>query len=687
MNPRSDYRDVYLEELDEQLRSMEEEVLRLEREGYTDSGISRLFRAAHTIKGSSAAMEYIRMKDVSHGMEHLLEKLRNRELTASLALVNLLFRSVDLLKKLQAEIVSGDTERSEVTVLLAELARFGQPPQLEARKEGYGMLAGPHAEEAFLAACRQAEDQGPLYLIQVSLSPLCEMPLPRCMLVDRRLNELSAVLWAEPDHVVDWSVVPDMAMRFGWLVSGLAHPEEAQRALAGITDVENVQVSRVMTDGGLVLSTLPGAGEQTAGEAATRPNQSGERAKAQSIRVNVERLENLMNLVGELVIDQTRVQQVKTLFHRKFGADELVDQLGQLSDHLSRIIGELHEGVMKVRMLPIEQLFSRFPRMVRDLAVTVGKEIELVMEGKETELDRTLIEELGDPLIHILRNAVDHGIESPSRRKQAGKREAGTIRLAASHEDNQVVIRIEDDGAGMDLERLKQTAITKGLITEEEASRLMEKEALALIFRAGFSTAAQVSEVSGRGVGMDIVRDSIERMNGTIDIDTTLGQGTRMRIALPLTLAIITGLKIAVDGRIFLIPMNSVAEIIRLTPGDIRTIKGSPVTTVRERILPVLWLRDHFNYPPMTEIGRHLPVVILEHGGRRLALVVDQLLGNQDIVLKSLGSLIGKSPSTSGATILGDGRVALILEVRELFKQVASHVGGVATGNRQEIEA
>jgi two-component system chemotaxis sensor kinase CheA len=549
------------------------------------------------------------------------------------------------------------------------------------------MLAGPHAEEAFFAACRQVEDQGPLYLIQVSLSPLCEMPLPRCMLVDRRLNELSAVLWAEPDHVVDWSVVPDMPMRFGWLVSGLAQPEEAQQALAGITDVENVQVNRVTADGGLVLSPLPGAGEQTSGETATRLDQPGERAKAQSIRVNVERLENLMNLVGELVIDQTRVQQVKTLFHRKFGADELVDQLGQLSDHLSRIIGELHEGVMKVRMLPIEQLFSRFPRMVRDLAVTVGKEIELEMDGKETELDRTLIEELGDPLIHILRNAVDHGIEPPSLRKQAGKREAGTIRLAASHEDNQVVIRIEDDGAGMDLERLKQTAIAKGLITEEEAGRLTEKEALALIFRPGFSTAAQVSEVSGRGVGMDIVRDSIERMNGTIDIDTTLGQGTRMRIALPLTLAIITGLKIAVDERIFLIPMNSVAEIIRLTPSDIRTIKGMPVTTVRERILPVLWLRDHFNYPRMTETGRHLPVVILEHGGRRLALVVDLLLGNQDIVLKSLGSLIGKSPSTSGATILGDGRVALILEVRELFKQVASHVGGVATGNGQEIEA
>lgn len=687
MNPRSDYRDVYLEELDEQLRSMEEEVLHLEREGYTDSGIARLFRAAHTIKGSSAAMEYIRMKDVSHGMEHLLEKLRNRELTASLALVNLLFRSVDQLKKLQAEIVGGDTERSEVSGLLAELARFGQVLQPEGRAEGYGMLAGPHAEEAFRSACRLAGNQGPLYLIQVSLSPLCEMPLPRCMLVDRRLHELSAVLWAEPDHVMDWSVVPDMPMRFGWLVSGLTEPEEAQQALAGLTDVEKVQVNRVTADGELVLSAQSGAGDSAPGEAAARPDQPAERTKAQSIRVNVERLENLMNLVGELVIDQTRVQQVKTLFHRKFGADELVDQLGQLSDHLSRIIGELHEGVMKVRMLPIEQLFSRFPRMVRDLAVTVGKEIELVMDGKETELDRTLIEELGDPLIHILRNAVDHGIEPPSLRRQAGKREAGTIRLAASHEDNQVVIRIEDDGAGMDLERLKQTAIAKGLITDEEAGRLTEKEALALIFRPGFSTAAQVSEVSGRGVGMDIVRDSIERMNGTIDIDTTPGQGTRMRIALPLTLAIITGLKIAVDERIFLIPMNSVAEIIRLTPGDIRTIKGSPVTTVRERILPVLWLRDHFGYPRMTETGRHLPVVILEHGGRRLALVVDQLLGNQDIVLKSLGSLIGKSPSTSGATILGDGRVALILEVRELFKQVASHTGAMAAGSEQEVEA
>ncbi|MCL6456941.1 MAG: chemotaxis protein CheA [Gorillibacterium sp.] len=671
MEERSEYRDVYLEELEEQLRSMEEEVLCLEQEGQSDSGIQRLFRAAHTIKGSSAAMEYVKMKEVTHHMEHLLEKLRNNEMSVSAELVSLLFRCVDQLKLLQAEIVSGDMERSEVTFLIEELTRFGllslhpEPARINE--------VTPVLTEELLQVLYDEEATGSKsYWVKVGLSLHCEMPGPRTLLIDKKLRELGVILWAEftGDSYPTIEVGKQTWIR--WLLSGFTDVKHVRDVMVALTDVEEVVLEEF--SGAIYQTELTGQPhEQAQAQAEHQMDKLSlqpERAKAQSIRVNVERLENLMNLVGELVIDQTRVQQVKTLFQRKFGSDELVGQLGQLSDHLTRIIGELHEGIMQVRMLPIEQLFSRFPRMVRDLAQTVDKQVELVLEGRETELDRTLIEELGDPLIHILRNAVDHGIESAAVRRKAGKKERGTIRIGASHEDNQVVIRIEDDGAGMDGAMLLKAAISKGLLTHEEADRLNDKEAVQLIFRSGFSTAETISEISGRGVGMDIVRDSIERMNGTIDIETKLGIGTRFRIALPLTLAIITGLKISVGGRIFVIPMNNVAEIIRIEPTQIRTMRGMPVTTVREKIIPVLWLHDYFHYRRASETGKHLPVVILEHGGKRLALVVDELLGNQDIVLKSLGSFIGKAQAASGATILGDGKVALILEVRELFTRI-----------------
>lgn len=557
MTDLSEYRALFLEELDEQLQYIEEEVLRLEHEGATDTAVDRLFRAAHTLKGSSAAMGYHKMKEVTHQLEHLLHQVRNGERTVTKPLINLMFTGLDVMKGLQAEIVRTDAETSDISPLLQQLQQFS-------------------------------------------------------------MNAASE------------SVIP-----------------EPPNAFSG------------------------GAKEELPGDVGQPPAQRSvyteTKSKSQTIRVNIERLDHLMNLAGELVIDQTRIQQVNTLFRQRFGSDDLVEELFQLSDHLSLLIGELQDGVMKARMLPIEQLYNRFPRMIRDLAESLGKQVDLILQGKDTELDRTLIEEIGDPLIHLLRNAVDHGIEAPEQRRLSGKSERGTVTLSSAHQDNHVVISIRDDGAGIDADKLRGSAVSKGLLSQTEARRLSDEEALQLIFKPGFSTASAVSDVSGRGVGMDIVRNNIERMSGMIDVETVKGQGTLFRIRLPLTLAIVTGLLVNISGRVFIIPMSSVAEITRIEAKEIKRLRGKPVIKIRHQVIPVIWLHDHFQYP-RPPVRRYLPMVIIGRGEKRAALAVDELMGNQEIVIKSLGSFIGKIGGISGATILGSGNVALILDVESVVK-------------------
>lgn len=396
-----------------------------------------------------------------------------------------------------------------------------------------------------------------------------------------------------------------------------------------------------------------------------------QRKTVQTIRVDVERLDNLMNLVGELVIDQTRIVQLSSMLRDVYHADEAFEDLEQISNHIARVISELQESVMKTRMLPIDRLFSRFPRMVRDLSQELGKEIELVLDGKETELDRTVIEEIGDPLIHLVRNSIDHGIESREERLKLGKPAKGMVRLSAMHQENHVVITVEDDGRGIWPDRIKASAVAKGLITEAAAESMSDREAIQLIFSPGFSTAQTVSDVSGRGVGMDIVRTHIEKLNGLIDVETKPGQGTKFTIKLPLTLAIVNGLLIKLGQFTYALPMSSVVEIVRIPQEDIQSVKGRPVVQIREQVMPLVWIHDHFRIPRVKRPNRNVFVVVVGVAERRLGLVVDELIGNQDIVVKSIGSYVGKVEGVSGATILGDGSVALILDVVGLMKLVS----------------
>ncbi|WP_340021081.1 chemotaxis protein CheA [Paenibacillus sp. FSL K6-1096] len=657
----SEYRGIFLEELEDQLQLIEDEVLRLEQTGETEAGIQQIFRAAHTLKGSSASMGYDRLKEVTHHLEHLLHQMRSGERSVSGELIRLFFQALDGMRALQREIAAEDREKTDVSGLVQRLSAFaGEELQ----------------EQATPPPAAQAGASLPLQLLRlhVWLSPDCEMKLPRLHLIDAKLRTLAAVLKMTPE--LDGTLAHDSGIdEASWTLAPRVPLQQLKDEISSIMDVERIYIEELpdldQSPGGPAKTHLPEQAERADRDVPEAPEAvpaAADRAKLQTIRVQVDRLEKLMNLAGELVIDQTRFHLLNRRFHQQYGNGELTDELGQLADHLAMITGELQESMIKVRMLPIEQLFSRLPRMVRDLSGSLDKQIELVLEGKETELDRTLIEELGDPLVHLLRNAADHGIESPEVRLAAGKNAAGTIRVAASHEDNQVILVIEDDGAGIDAEAIARSAVRKGIVTAEEADSMTEEEALRLIFRPGFSTAAQISDISGRGVGMDIVRNDIERLNGMIDIETVKGKGTRFRIRLPLTLAIIRGLLVNAGGATFVIPMSSVAEIIRAAQDELHSVRGRPVITARGRLVPVVWLQDLLRLP--AGAGRHaasLPLIILGRGDKRLALAVDTLVGNQDIVIKSLGSYMGKTEGISGAAILGNGTIALIIDTASLF--------------------
>lgn len=645
---------MFLSEAEEQLHLMEQEILNLEQNGPSDGTIQSLFRAAHTLKGSSAAMGFEAMKQLTHEMESVLEQARNHQVSVTDAMTNLLFACLDGLRRLKEDFENGAEGGTDISGLVHELKRFGDPSRN--RRSGSHGVASPLpqlANEAMRKA-RSASEQGlALYDIHIVLAPDCPMKSARGLIIQHQLDAWGDVLHTHPSLEEAREDDADLLAGIQYLIASSAEATRISESLRQMMDVSDVTIH----------SYLPPAADNKPETAVVGgEGKRADRAKSQTVRVDVERLEMLMNLVGELVIDQTRISQVGRTLHQRYAADESVADLEQISDHVTRVIGELQESVMKVRMLPLERLFHRFPRMVRDLSRSLDKDVELVIEGAETELDRTVIEEIGDPLVHLLRNAVDHGLEPPEDRRRLGKPARGLLRIAAAHSDNQVTITVQDDGRGIDPAKMKDSALRKGFITEEEHVRVTDQEAIYYIFEPGFSTASTVSDVSGRGVGMDIVRNHIEKLNGVIDIDTKLGEGTRFIIKLPLTLAIITGLLARLGGSTFILPMSSVVEIVRMPLEAVQTIKGESVVVIRGKVLPVVDLHSHLQVSRHPKDRGYVPVVIVGSAERSIAFVVDELLGNQEIVVKTLGSYVGKVEGIAGATILGDGRVALILE-------------------------
>lgn len=669
-------RRVFLAEVEDLLQRLDEDLVRLEREPDNTALLQEIFRAAHTIKGSAATIGHHRMAELTHAMETLLDQLRRGELHVTAALVDTLLAALDALRTLKEEVATLEESGLDITFLTAALQEHAAPDAAalhlgEERAPGGAAEPAPsegrHTDEGTAAVAA-------VYEVQVSLAQneWTAVRALQVVLEARRYGHVEATV--PPKEEIEAGHVGG-SLRL--ILRNVADYQRLVEALNAIEDVTGLALHPRSADPAQQAeapgyqdapAATAGPGRQPAPGAAAGSTPSGGR-QAKTVRIDVERLDTLMNLAGELVINRTRLAQLAARLEERYGDDGLIGGLAESVQQVSRISDRLQAEIMKSRMLPIATVFNRFPRLVRDLSSKLGKHVELVIHGQDTELDRSVLEEISDPLIHLLRNAVDHGIEAPEERRAAGKPESGTIRLSARHEDNHIVIELEDDGRGIDIARVKAIAVERGLLSAEVAERLPDHQALRLIFEPGLSTARQVSDLSGRGVGMDIVRANIEKLNGTIDISSTPGGGTRFTIKLPLTLAIIQALLVAVGGGIYAVPLAAVTETLRVAPEEISYVNNREVIQLRGQVLPLVRLHAVLGCEPASRDGGYTYVVSVRMGQEQAGLIVDELLGGQEIVIKPLGAFLGELPGIAGAALLGDGRLALIIDVLGLLHQ------------------
>lgn len=679
------YLGAFLDEVDEQLEILEKEVLNLEQDGENVETIQNIFRAAHTLKGSSAAMGMEQMKELTHKVENVFNCIRNQQMKVNTTVINVIFESIDMVKRLKEAILDGKLETVSISALVAKLDSLKDKNDTEEEVLEKPPIHHENVETSFPEVILDEYQKDMVekalelgmnaFTVYVALKENTLLKSVRAFLIHNNLKEIGEIIasFPSPEIIEDED---EFEGNLAFIVLTHSKNKEVFQIVNSISDIKTIHLTS------LTSSNLDSFGKgkkievsnKKVDEKTNQNTKSLSKAKVQqTVRIDVERLESLMNLVGELVISQTRLADIRNRLADRYSNDPDIEGFQEVSNQFGQTISELQEGMMKSRMLPIEQLFNRFPRMVRDIAQKSGKEINFITEGKETELDRGLIEEIADPIIHLLRNSLDHGIELPEEREKIGKPRQGTVILKAAHEESHIVITISDDGKGIDSEKIKQSAINKNMITAEEAERMTEKDLVFLIFKSGVSTANKITDISGRGVGMDIVRSHIEKLNGLIDIHTKVGEGTIFTIKLPLTLAIIRSLLVQIGRKQFALPLANVQEIIRISQEEVKTVQNQDVGIVRDRILPLVRLHKRLN--ASEEDIRHkkrLFVVVVGLAEKRVGIVVDKTLGNQEIVIKSLGKYIGTPKYISGATIMGDGNVALILDVGSIVNEEGS---------------
>jgi len=665
------YLDVFLEESNEHLENLNQRLLELEKSPGNIECLNEIFRAAHTLKGMSSTMGYDDMADLTHHMENVLADLKIGVINADSNVVDVLFKCLDRLQLMVENIIAGKNEKLDNQDLITILAAIKEgkallPTVAVVEKE---LVIAPPVKMDFayndydITILKEAASQDlNIYLFSVVIEPNALMKAVRAFMVFKTLEEEGEIIKSQP--AVQELEEGKFDDEFALLLLSHTDETELRDKVLSISEVHDVQISKLD-----IKQIIPN--ENTVIDKSFKPLADGmsqneipaeavkvHRAK-QTVRVDIERLDNLMNLVGELVINKGRLEQI--------GSSQKLTDLSETIEQIDRITTDLQNVVMKVRMVPIEQVFNRFPRMVRDLSQELGKDVDFIIDGKETELDRTVIDEIGDPLVHLLRNALDHGLETPEKRELSGKSRVGMVRLSARHEGNNVLIEVEDNGRGLDRNNIINSAIAKGMLTEREAEALSNEQIYSFLFRSGFSTAESITDVSGRGVGLDVVKSKIEALNGDIEIETQVGHGTKFKVRLPLTLAIIQALLIRVDEEIFAVPLSSVDETTIITHEEIKLVQNQEVVLIRGNVLPLARLRKLLEVPATANMEGDMYVVIVRKGDKQVGLVVDGLIGQQEIVIKSLGKLLTGIPGIGGAAILGDGGVSLILDVGTLF--------------------
>ncbi|MBT2657804.1 chemotaxis protein CheA [Bacillus sp. ISL-18] len=669
----SGYLEMFIEESKEHLQAINDQLLKLEAEPDNTNIVNEIFRSAHTLKGMAGSMGYEELASLTHEMENVLDLLRNNKLSITSEIMDVIFTCVDLIEKMVDSIEQGGDGKADVTDVVNQLANI-QNPSTAGEGEIVTALAEVAAaaelvlDEFQLSVVKSAKETGKkAYSISVTLDERCTMKSVRAYMVFQAVEELGEIIQTVPS--VEQIEEEKFDQSFTLLLLSDQETREIQFQISNISEIKEVMVSEVADLGQQVHdkdklvngTTNPENGlNKQKDKEETETGKKKQRSK--SIRVDSEKLDQLMNLFSELIIDRGRLEQIS----RKAELSELTETV----EHMTRISTDLQGLILNMRMVPVEQVFNRFPRMVRDLAKDLNKKVQLVIEGAETELDRTVIDEIGDPLVHLLRNALDHGLESTVERQATDKPEEGLILLKAYHGGNHVFIEVRDDGKGINREKVLTKAIERGVVTQEEAKTLTDQQVNGLILASGFSTADKISDISGRGVGLDVVKIKIESLGGVITIDSSEGQGSTFRIQLPLTLSIIYAMLVKVEDETYAIPFNSIVEITNVRHDQVSTLYGQKVIQFRGQVVPLIYLNEEYQVPEVEGKAdrQQLFIVIVRKGEKTVGLVVDSVLGQQEVVLKSLGGFLTNLYAISGSTILGNGEVALIIDANQFIK-------------------
>ena len=676
------YMDMFLDESHEHLQSLNDGLLSLEDNMEDTSVVNEIFRNAHTLKGMSATMGFNKIAELTHEMEDVLDLIRKEQLKLNEDIIDTLFKCVDSLGQMIDSVGNGEAEDVvDVSDLVKKLSSISKPDQAAAQAAAPAAAAAAAPAENKISieladvdkdVIKQAQETGMQAIhVRVTLAETCLLKSARSYMVMNALDELGDVIKSVPS-------AEDLEQEkfdhsFDVIIITAAEEKAVQDAVNSISEISKVETNVIdlaaeeKAAAATAAAPAPKAAAPapTAKKAAPAPAKKATAAPAkkvhhsQSVRVDIEKLDTLMNLMGELVINKVRLEQIGKA-HRLADLTETLEQMDRVTTDLQNI-------VMKVRMVPVSSVFNRFPRMVRDIAKELNKEINLTIEGEETELDRTVIDEIGDPIMHLLRNSCDHGVEEPDVRESKGKPRAGEVGLIARHEGNNVVIMVTDDGAGIDAAKIRAKAVEKGMISQEEADKMDDADAVRLVFLPGFSTADHISDISGRGVGMDVVRSKIEALSGHVDVETKIDEGSVFKIKLPLTLAIIQAMLVKVQEEMYAIPLGSIDSTINIQESEIKTVQNKEVIVLRGEIIPIIRMEKMLQVPHVKDSDETF-VVVVHTGDAKAGIVVDNLIGQQEIVIKTLGSLFTGLKMFSGATVLGDGRVALILDVATMMQ-------------------
>ena len=648
MDDMKEIMEDFLIEAFELIEQIDHDLVELEANPEDLELLNRIFRVAHTVKGSSSFLNFDVLTELTHHMEDVLNKARKGELKITPDIMDIVLESVDMMKGLLESI----------------------------RDNGSDSAAGIDIKNICVRLTQISEGEAPSAAAEAPATPAPE-PVKEPEPVAPAVEAAPEVSDAELSKLSDSEVEAEIER----LLKVRKAEDQARRTSKGIAPKSPEEIAPA-TSAAPAPAAKPAPSRERDADKKVPAASSGAVAQEQTIRVEVKRLDHLMNLIGELVLGKNRLLKIYDDVEERYEGEKFLEELNQVVSSLSLVTTDIQLAVMKTRMLPIAKVFNKFPRMIRDLSRDLGKQIDLEISGEETELDKSIVEEIGDPLVHIIRNSCDHGIEDPETRKAMGKPEKGLVQLKAYNEGNHIVVEIVDDGKGLDADMLKSKSIEKGIITEREADAMSEKEAFGLIFRPGFSTAAKVTNVSGRGVGMDVVKTNIEKLNGIIDIESEVGKGTVMKLKIPLTLAIIQSLLVGTQEEFYAIPLASVLETVRVPIDDIYTIDGKNVLRLRDEVLSLVRLSDVFGVEKVFDGGDHTYVVIIGVAEAKLGIIVDTLVGQEEIVIKSMGDYLQNIPGIAGATIRGDGRVTLIIDVGAMMEMAKD----IKVDIRAEIE-